>query len=140
VEVDGLPKMKVTSDIVKATLPGKKRVLRAFRADGGMLQDVICVEQDELSGGDTVYAPSNPLQNTTLPIDLTLHELRQVVMKNGIRTGPSEPLSVMDERSRQQLASLPEGCQRLINPHRYKVSISGKLHDLRNRLVAQVAR
>jgi len=140
VAVDGLPKLKVTSDIAKATLPGKKRVMRALGDDGSMIQDVICLgHDDEPCSGDTVYDPRNPLQHTTLPAQhVTLHELRQVVMKNGYRTTPPETLDSMAERSMRELAGLPQGCLRFINPHRYKVSISGRLNDLRNRLVGQV--
>lgn len=140
VAVDGLPKLKVTSDIAKATLPGKKRVMRALGDDGSMIQDVICLgHDDEPCGGDTVFDPCNPLQHTTLPAQhVTLHELRQVVMENGCRTTPPETLDAMAERSTRELAGLPQGCLRFINPHRYKVSISGRLNDLRNRLVDQV--
>lgn len=138
VAVDGIPKLKVTSDIAKATLPGKKRVLRALGADGGMIQDVICLEQDELCGGDTVYDPRNPLQHTILPADVTLHELRRMVMEKGCRTHPPETLNVMAERSERELVRLPQGCLRFINPHLYKVSISRQLNDLRNRLIDQV--
>jgi nicotinate phosphoribosyltransferase len=138
VEVDGLPKLKVTSDIAKATLPGKKRILRAAAGDGGLIQDVICLDQDELHGGDTVYDPCNPLQHTTLPAPVELHELRRVVMDNGSRTGDPETLDIMAERSQRELAMLPQGCLRFINPHRYKVSISGRLNDLRNRMIEQL--
>ena len=138
VAVDGLPKLKVTSDITKATLPGKKHVLRVLGADGGFIQDLICLEQDQVRGGDTVYDPCNPLQHTTLPAGATLHELRRVVMKNGIRTASPETLDVMAERSERELTMLPQGCLRFINPHRYKVSISARLNELRNDLIEKV--
>ncbi|MFZ2948310.1 MAG: nicotinate phosphoribosyltransferase, partial [Desulfuromonadaceae bacterium] len=140
VEIDGLPKLKVTSDIAKATLPGKKRVLRALGPDGGLIQDVICLEPDGLCAGDTVHDPCNPLRHTTLPANATLHELRRVVMENGRRTDPPETLSAMAERSERELARLPQGCLRFINPHRYKVSISGRLNELRNTLIDQVSK
>ncbi len=138
VTVDGSPKLKVTSDIAKATLPGKKRVFRVLGSDGGMIQDVVCLEDDRLCGGDTVYDPCHPLQLTTLPANVTLHELRRVVLKNGCRTKARETLDAMAERSAGELAGLPQGCLRFINPHRYKVSISGQLNDLRNKLINQM--
>ncbi len=138
VAVDGLPRLKVTSDMAKATLPGQKRVLRAVAPDGGFVQDVICLEQDQPRLGETVYDPCNPLQHTTLPKDVVLHELRQEVMVSGGRTVAAESLEVMSERCQRELARLPRGCLRFINPHRYKVSISGKLNDLRARLIAKV--
>lgn len=138
VAVDDVPKLKVTSDIAKATLPGKKRVLRALGPDGGLLQDVICLEQDEPCGGDTIYDPCNPLQHTILPAKVTLHELRRVVMVKGARTAAPETLDAMADRSERELAGLPQGCLRFINPHRYKVSISAQLNQLRNTLIEKV--
>jgi len=140
VAIDGQPKLKITSDIAKATLPGKKRVLRAMGPDGAFIQDVICLEADGLGAGDTVYDPCNPLRHTTLPADAALHELRRVVMENGCRTEPPETLGSMAERSERELARLPQGCLRFINPHRYKVSISGRLNELRNTLIERAAK
>lgn len=140
VAIDGLPKLKVTSDVAKATLPGKKKLLRARGPEGDFLQDVICLEGEELGGGAIVYDPANPLQHTTLPADVTLEELRQVVMEDGRRTRDTETLATMAERSQRQLARLPQGCLRFINPHRYKVSISTELNELRLKLIEEVRR
>lgn len=137
VVVDSLPRLKVTSDMAKATLPGQKRVLRAVAPEGGFVQDVIYLGHDQPRPGEMVYDPCNPLQHTTLSADVILHELRQEVMVNGRRTVAPEALEVMSERCQRELARLPRGCLRFINPHRYKVSISEKLNDLRDRLIAK---
>ena len=138
VAVDGQPKLKITSDIAKATLPGKKQLLRAVGPDGRFIQDVICLGDDLPQVGDRVYDPTNPLQHTILPANAHLVDLRSVVMDNGQRTDAPEKLAVMADRCRQELALLPEGCLRFINPHRYKVSVSGRLNDLRNRLISEL--
>lgn len=139
VAVDGQPKLKVTSDIAKATLPGKKRVLRVMGGNGGYIQDVICLEDESIQAGDTVYDPLNPLRSTRLAPDASMIELHQPVMENGKRTRPSESLEAMADRSGREAARLPQGCLRHINPHRYKVSISGRLSELRNRLMANAS-
>lgn len=138
VAVDGVPKLKITSDIAKATLPGKKQLLRAVGPDGRFIQDVICLENDVLQAGDRVYDPTNPLQHTALPANAHLVDVRRVVMENGQRTNDTEKLGVMADRCRQDLALLPQGCLRFINPHRYKVSVSDRLNDLRNRLINEL--
>ena len=140
VAIGGEPKLKITSDIAKATLPGKKKLLRALGPEGSFIQDIICLEEDTPGAGAIVYDPANPLQQTTLPADVTLEELRRVVMTDGRRTEPPETLATMAQRSARQLASLPQGCLRFINPHRYKVSISAELNALRNNLIAQLQR
>lgn len=138
VAVDGVPKLKITSDIAKATLPGKKQLLRAVGPDGRFIQDVICLENDVLQAGDRVYDPTNPLQHTTLPAKAHLVDVRRVVMESGQRTDDTEKPGAMADRCRRELALLPQGCLRFINPHRYKVSVSDRLNDIRNRLINEL--
>jgi nicotinate phosphoribosyltransferase len=140
VEMDQQPKLKLTSDIAKATLPGKKLLLRAVNPDNSFVQDVICLADDTVRGGDTVYDPANPLQHTTLPRAARLGDLRGVVMEDGRRTNGVEALTAMAERCKRELALLPKGCLRFINPHRYKVSVSGRLNDLRIRMIDELGR
>ena len=138
VRIDGRPRLKVTSDLAKATLPDRKRVVRAVNHDGGFIQDVICLDGEEPRHGDTVFDPTNPLQHVNLPPHATFHDLRDVVMADGKRTSSRrETLDEMADRSAAQLARLPSGCLRFVNPHRYKVSVSAGLNTLRNRLIAE---
>jgi len=140
VECAGRPRLKVTSDLAKATLPGRKRLLRAIDADGRYVQDVLAMaDHDPVKAGDTVYDPANPLQHKNLPGAVDLVDIRQLVMDNGVRTRASEPLEVLAARSREQLQLLPQGCLRFINPHRYKVSLSTELNAMRNRLIETVS-
>ena len=140
VEIDSQAKLKITSDIAKATLPGKKRLLRALGPEGDFIQDVICLEGKAPRAGALVYDPANPLQHTPLPADVTLQDQRRVVLAAGRRTEAPETREAMAERSARELAKLPQGCLRFINPHRYKVSISGELNELRNTLIVQLQR
>jgi len=135
VEIDGHPTLKVSGDIAKSTLPGKKRLFRLLEPGGGFIQDVVCLENDPILGGDTVYDPTNPLHQTILSPEANVTEFRGVVMTGGNRTGQRESLDVMAERCRNELSMLPSGCLRLINPHRYKVSVSERLKCLRDELV-----
>jgi len=140
VEIEGRPTLKVTGDIAKSTLPGKKKVLRFVEPGGGFIQDVVCLEDEMIGGGETVYDPANPLRQTTLPLDARVTELRGVVMSEGRRRAPGEPLGAMAERCRGGLSRLPGGCLRLINPHRYKVSISERLKSLRGTLIDELGK
>jgi nicotinate phosphoribosyltransferase len=129
------PKLKVTSDIAKATLPDRKRVLRAVREDGRFEMDILCREAEQVGPGDTVFDPTNPARHKAIPKRVVLEELRQVVMKNGEICVSLPPLETLADRSADQLRRLPEGSLRLTNPHRYKVAMSGGLHQLRTRLM-----
>ncbi|MSN27254.1 MAG: nicotinate phosphoribosyltransferase [Geobacter sp.] len=140
VEINGEPKLKVTGDAAKSTLPGRKNLFRFVDSLGNFIQDVVCLADEEIKGGDTVYDPANPLRNTILPGDACLTELRSVVMEAGCRTVDRESLEVMAERCSRELNRLPSGCLRLINPHRYKVSISSSLNNLRGELIEKAGR
>ena len=139
VRIGDNPKLKVTSDIAKATLPDRKRLLRAVSPEGSFIQDVICLADEEIRPGETVYDPANPIQHVDIPLNAVFLDVRSVVMAGGERTAVhSEALDQMADRTAQQLRMLPQGCLRFINPHRYKVSISRGLGDLRLRLVQDV--
>lgn len=138
VRIDSEPKLKVTSDVSKATLPDRKRVVRILDAAGNFVQDVITLDGEEISPGDLVYDPSNPLQQVRLPQGARFLDMRSRVMTDGARCAPAESLDVAAERAQSELRRLPEGCLRLINPHVYKVSISAGLNQLRLKLIAEV--
>ena len=139
VRIGDRPKLKVTSDIAKATLPDRKRLLRAVSPDGSFVLDVICLHDEVISPGDTVVDPLNPLQSVTIPLNARFEEVRSVVMEGGARTSAHQPsLDDMADRSSEQLSRLPQGCLRFINPHKYKVSISSGLNNLRLRLMDEV--
>ncbi|GFE58087.1 nicotinate phosphoribosyltransferase [Geobacter sp. AOG1] len=138
VRIGDQPKLKVTSDIAKATLPDRKRLLRAVAPDGAYLMDIMTLQDETVQPGDLVYNPANPLERKQIPADARLEELRQVVMTDGKRTGMTPTLDTMADRCTDQRARLPQGCLRHVNPHIYKVSISRGLNDLRNRLMEEV--
>jgi len=139
VRIGDRPKLKVTSDIAKATLPDHKRLLRAVAQDGSFLMDIITLADETVKQGETVYNPVSPLQRTIIPANARLVDLRGEVMAAGKRAAGEPPtLDQMADDCAGQLARLPQGCLRFINPHTYKVSISKGLHDLRLRLMEEV--
>lgn len=141
VRIGDRPRLKVTSDLAKATLPDRKRLLRVVSADGTFIQDVMTLADEELQPDETVFNPANPLQHVTLPDNAHFEEVRSVVMAAGKRT--SEHVPTLDEaadRCAEQLRRLPQGCLRFINPHLYKVSISGRLNALRITLMEEALR
>jgi len=138
VETGGRPCLKTTSDPAKATLPGRKRVLRAVAADGRLLMDTLdlCDDAGEpFRPGATAYDPANPQRCKVVPIDCDLIDMRSVVMEGGEQLRPSPSLGEMADYCAAQLRRLPEGSLRLVNPHRYKVGVSRRLLALRDELV-----
>ncbi len=133
----GCPKLKVTSDIAKATLPDRKRLLRLVEPDGSFHQDVICCEGETLSPGDWVFDPANPAHRKKIPAGVRFEEVREVCMEGGKIVKELPSLDACADRCAAQLKKMPNGTLRLYNPHIYKVSISQQLHDLRQRLMEE---
>ncbi len=137
VRFDGQPRLKVTSDIAKSTVPDRKKLLRVVDENDIFVMDVMCREAEQLKPGDRVYDPTNPSRHKTVPQGVRFDTIRQTVMEQGRILVPSPSLDAMADRCADQLKRLPNGSLRLVNPHNYKVSISPQLHDMRERLIAQ---
>ncbi|MEZ4483783.1 MAG: nicotinate phosphoribosyltransferase [Syntrophotaleaceae bacterium] len=137
VRFDGKPKLKTTSELAKATLPDRKRLLRVVDGEGQFHMDIICRQQDQVASGDRVYDPTNPGQWKTVPRGVTLEEIRQLVMDQGQPLLAQESLDQMADRCAEQLQRLPKGTLRLANPHIYKVAISSRLLKLRDKLTRE---
>lgn len=139
VQIGDTPKLKLSSDPAKSTIPGKKRIWRVIRPDGGFEMDVMALEDERLEPGAVVFDPTQSLRHAPIPEDAQLEDIRSVAMERGMRTCRPGPLPALARRTGEQLSRLPEGCLRFINPHRYRVALSQKLHDLRVRLIEEAS-
>lgn len=131
VALDGQPKMKLTGDPAKSNVPGIKRVWRGYDDQGHLAYDVITLG-GEPQTGDWVSHPANPLLASQLP-PLRWEDVREVVMKGGERTRPADDLHTIQARAQAELGRLVEGTLRLLNPHKYKVSLASEVAELRDR-------
>lgn len=131
----GEARLKVTSDIAKATLPDCKKVLRVVDPSGRFIQDVLALRDEYPRPGERVFDPANPSRHKTIPMDVAFEDVRQIVMEGGEIVAPLPGLEEAAARCADQLERLPEGTLRLINPHLYKVSMTRGIHSLRSRLM-----
>ncbi len=138
VDYAGQPRLKVTSDPAKSTLPGAKRWLRAIDGDGRFVMDILDLKDHPEAGvqpGQVAFDPANPQRHKTLPLNSRLLACHALVMADGQVLAPAVTLAEMADYCEGQLRALPDGCLRLINPHIYKVGISERLLELRSKLL-----
>ncbi len=135
------PRIKLSSNPVKMTDPGRKSLLRYTDARGRPLADIICL-QGEMNG--TRLPPVVPFVERHDVSYLkgvegwnAREELLQVVMRDGVRVRPRPSLEEIRARARQQVAGLPEEVRRLRNPEYYTVGLSPDLAAERVRLAGQ---
>lgn len=131
---DGRPLIKLSENVGKITLPGKKQVFRVFNGQGHFLgADAVGIEGEEPIG--VMHHPFIPHKSFSIadcPQELSLRP----VMRSGRLAADLPSLSGIVRYCRQRLAQLPDEYKRFENPHIYKVGISGPLRDKRDRLIA----
>ena len=136
--LDDTPKLKITNDATKITLPAKKKLWRLLHPDGTFFMDVIALKNESITSGDRVFDPLSPLlRNLIIPEGTRVESIRQTVMENGTITMPERSLPEIADWCAEQIRSLPLGSLRLLNPHLYKVAISEGLNNLRTELVKE---
>lgn len=134
-EKDGslVPRLKISDDLPKGSLPGRKEVERWYRDDGLMLCDVIHfgerVDGDPLDIHGKATSVGRPHRAEK--------RLRAVVVNGGYAAALP---SIEECRSRclAELESLPEGLRRLDSPGEYPVLLDPALYERRRRMIADI--
>lgn len=131
------PRLKITGNIEKSTDPGRKIVVRYYGKEGFVLGDVIYLEGEEFPSKGDIEARVRLFPHISQTIEGAEHceLLHKEVFKDGEILIPLESVHSIKERANRQITSLPEEYKRLRNPEVYKVLLSPKLGDLKNRIL-----
>lgn len=126
------PRIKISENVSKITLPGVKQVWRMFDRDGKFWGADVVGMANEAQPGRMVdpFDAEKTLDLSGLRGEAQL----QLLVDDG---EPVQPLAGVAEASsycRERLALLPDEYKRLEYPHKYKVGVSDALHELRNAL------
>lgn len=132
----GKPSMKISENIEKNTLPGKKMVWRFFDEEGNIYRDGILLDEEVPENCQWLHHPTQPDKKTQV-CKLKREQLLQPVYENGEFCHPMPSPAACHEYLTLRAAQLPEEHKRFIMPHIFKVGISEKLLNLRNELVAK---
>jgi nicotinate phosphoribosyltransferase len=132
-ESGGKPSMKISENIEKNTLPGKKMVWRFFDEEGNIFRDGILLDDELPDECIWLYHPTQTDKKTQV-CNLRREQLLKPVFENGSilhpMPSPAESHQYLELRAKQ----LPDEHKRFVMPHIFKVGISGKLLKLRNDL------
>ena len=133
-EINGKPRIKLSENIQKVTLPGIKQVYRFTDEDGRFVADAIALAKDGIP--DQMIHPYDPEKSMSLNTKLASPLLHKI-MENGKSLLPQYEPKDVAAFSQKRLQFLPEEHKRFNNPHLYKVGISEPLHQLRTDLRKQ---
>ncbi|GAB2768492.1 nicotinate phosphoribosyltransferase [Salinimicrobium soli] len=132
---DNKPRIKLSETISKVTLPHKKQVFRMLDKEGNFLgADVVCMQEEK--DPEMMFHPFDPLKFLSIAEDQK-EALLHKVMENGKILEEPKSLQEIATFSKERLAKLPQEFKRFFNPHLYKVGISLRLKEERDRLIQE---
>jgi nicotinate phosphoribosyltransferase len=129
------PRLKISENLQKTTLPGKKKVLRFLNDDGQYFGD--CIAESGETNTELMIHPFEKEKSVSLK-DMPHEDLFHCQMKKGeIITPPLTPFEIR-EIACNRLAKLPEEHKRFDFPHIYKVGVSQKLMNLQTEIIQKM--
>jgi nicotinate phosphoribosyltransferase len=133
------PAMKISDTPEKMPIPGEKRVWRVYDSRGLATADVVSAADEELStvGELDLYHPHREGVVRAIGDIAAVEELLVPAYHEGTRLDGSPSLEAMRAWRTADLARLDPGVRRLVNPHVYHVSLTGRVKELQRRLVAE---
>ena len=136
------PRIKISSNLEKATDPGRKKLVRYFGPNGEPVGDVMCLDDESWTttpiqgneGGVSIVGRhrTRPHQHMRLSGVSYGTGLLEPVFEEGHRITPSPSIETIRKYAQSQIAQLPEEFKRLRNPEVYRVMLSecmGKLKE-----------
>ena len=136
-EIEGSPKMKISENIEKVTMPGKKTIYRILDKDENFYRDAILLEQEKIENINYIYHPVYREKYTSIH-HLKFEPLLEQIVQNGKKISNNKSLEDIRNYLLERSQKLPAEHKRFISPHLYKVGISEKLMKIKNTLASQL--
>ncbi|XP_050097104.1 nicotinate phosphoribosyltransferase isoform X3 [Anopheles aquasalis] len=141
VEINGQPRIKLSQDVGKVTMPGNKNVFRLYGADGHALIDLLQrVDENPPEMGQKVLC-RHPFQESkrAYVIPTQVEPLYRVYWTEGRVAQVLPSLEEVRERVQVSLKTLRQDHKRTLNPTPYKVAVSDNLYNFIHELWLQNA-
>jgi nicotinate phosphoribosyltransferase len=141
-EVDGAmaPTIKISNNPDKTTNPGVKQVYRFLGANGAPIADLMALEEEHIEGnGAQVFHHPSVDTSHRLADYAEVRPMLKQRMAAGEIVGERPALAAIREHALDGLRHLDDSYKRIINPHIFKVSLSGALKNLKRRMIEEIA-
>lgn len=128
VEINGQPRIKLSQDPGKMTIPGSKKAYRLFGADGYAIADILTLDNEPAprAGGRILCRhPSDPTKRVYVTPS-AVEPLHYLVF-DGQRRFAELPIEELRAYAQEQLKAIRPDHRRPLNPAPYKVTVSEQL-------------
>ncbi|CAH1775897.1 unnamed protein product [Owenia fusiformis] len=136
VEVNKKPRIKLSEDVEKVTIPGGKALYRLYGSDGHALVDLIQrLEEAPPTVGRRVLC-RHPFQEAKRAYvsPAKVESLYKIYWRDGEICQPLPTLEGVKQKAQQSLANIRQDHRRALNPTPYKVSVSDQLYNFMHEL------
>ncbi len=141
-EEDGqlVPRMKLSDNPEKVTLPGVKDLYRVYDAQGMAFADLITLSDEVIDQSQPLelFDPKDTWKRSTLQ-QYSLRRMLQPMYRNGEFVGQQHSVKEISAWRAQDEKTIWDEHLRLMNPTLFKVDLSQKLWDLRRDLLLRGA-
>lgn len=142
VEKDGkiIPKIKISENPAKITLPGVKIPWRLYdRTTGKAIADVITLGDEKISSDEPyeIFDPEHTWKRKVVT-DFVAKKLQVKIFDKGKQVYTSPSVKEISKFRAEQVDSLWDEVTRFENPHTYYVDLSEKLWNLRDELLNEL--
>ncbi|MQA91338.1 MAG: nicotinate phosphoribosyltransferase [Gemmatimonas sp.] len=131
---DWLPRIKVSEQTAKVSVPGVPQV-RRFSRGGRFVGDMIYDERMPLPATTSMIDPADPGRRTTFTDDFEFEDLLRPALRRGRRARQADSLDAVRARVQEQLACLGADYKRFVTPDAYPVGLEEGLNTLRSRMI-----
>ncbi|CAN5878019.1 nicotinate phosphoribosyltransferase [soil metagenome] len=129
------PRIKLSENPGKVTLPFRKQVYRVFDEEGNFYgADAVVLEEEK--DVDLIHHPQEKGKSLSL-LPFRKEPLLTKVMENGEQIGETPTLASLAGYTKERLALLPDEFKRFQYPHLYKIGISTRVKEERDKLIEQ---
>jgi nicotinate phosphoribosyltransferase len=135
-----VPAMKLSDSPSKIPNPGDKRAWRLYDRRGKATADLLSAKDEVPADLPKIvlrHMTETSLRRTLVPKDLLEIEALQIeVLRDGRTIQPSPTIEQIRALRHSDMERLDPGVKRLMNPHIYHVSLSEKMWQIKQKLIA----
>ena len=136
-----IPKIKISENAAKITLPGVKIPWRLYdRETGKAIADVIALNTEKIDQSEPyeIFDPDHTWKRKVVT-DFIAKKLQVKIFENGKQIYVSPSVKEIAKYRADQVDSLWDEVKRFENPHTYYVDLSEELWNLRHELLNQLS-
>ncbi len=131
--IKNTPKIKISDNIEKVTIPGVKKVKRFYDNNKFLIDGISLINEEKIKILRHAFIPYKKANISKFKSE----ELMSLVFDNGEILNNHISINEIAKYRKKRFDQLPDEHKRFVNPHCYRVGLSKKLWDLKDKLIKQ---